>query len=151
MGSLWCSPRPVVEDAWSCFLGCTAVCPLCSRVVLLSIAAARFPAQFSSLCYNLSLKRRMHLAWNKRRIHSLESLSLSNSIGWIRRTGSKAKQRQWCLECELKDCYSDTTISFLNSIFFQISLVRLSLWCLVSWIQAWVSSFFFSSRDCNTD
>jgi len=62
MGSLWCSPRPVVEDAPSCYLGRMAMRPLCSQVVSLSFAAVRFPAQFSGLCYDLSLKRRMHLA-----------------------------------------------------------------------------------------
>ena len=29
-GSLWCSPRPVVEDAPSCYLGRMAMCPLLS-------------------------------------------------------------------------------------------------------------------------
>jgi len=57
-----------------------AVRPHCSRIVSLSFATVRFLVRFSAVCYDLSLKRRMYLAYLVCRIHSILSHTLSNSI-----------------------------------------------------------------------
>ena len=89
--------QPVMVDARPCFLARRTVFPLYSRVFSLSFAAARFLAWFFGLCYILPLKGRMYLAYLVRRIHSILSLSLSNSIEEEerRRRGIRQKATSW--------------------------------------------------------
>jgi len=89
----WPSPRPMVEDARSCCLGRTPLLP--GFFTFLRDCSFSCTVFWFVLCF--ALKKRIYLAYLVCRIHSILSLSLSNSVEEEerRRRGIRQKATSW--------------------------------------------------------